>query len=136
LLVPPSYPSQLRRTLRIQLWLLIFHCTATDKQAREEAERAFLSYVRTTLATAIKVPAAGSPGQQRYAHAQFEAADPDQLSIDYLVDNDMCIVGSPRHLHQADRAHAGHPQHGPVVVHDAVLADPAPEDDELDQVVR
>jgi alkanesulfonate monooxygenase SsuD/methylene tetrahydromethanopterin reductase-like flavin-dependent oxidoreductase (luciferase family) len=71
------------------------HCAATDKQAREEAERAFLSYAQTTLATAIKVPADGGSGQQRYAHAQFEAADPTKITIDYLIDNDMCIVGSP-----------------------------------------
>jgi alkanesulfonate monooxygenase SsuD/methylene tetrahydromethanopterin reductase-like flavin-dependent oxidoreductase (luciferase family) len=71
------------------------HCAATDKQAREEAERAFLSYAQTTLATAIKVPAAGGSGEKRYAHAQFEAADPTKISIDYLIDNDMCIVGSP-----------------------------------------
>ena len=36
------------------------HCAATDKQAREEAERAFLSYAQTTLATAIKVPSGGA----------------------------------------------------------------------------
>ncbi len=71
------------------------HCAATDKQAREEAERAFLSYARTTLATAIKVPTGGAAGEKKYAHAQFEAADPDKLTLDYLVENDMCIVGSP-----------------------------------------
>ena len=71
------------------------HCAATDKQAREEAERAFLSYAQTTLATAIKVPSGGASGEQKYAHAQFEAADQSKLNLDYLIDNDMCIVGSP-----------------------------------------
>ena len=71
------------------------HCAATDKQAREEAERAFISYAQTTLATAIKVPSGGASGEQKYAHAQFEAADQSKLNLDYLIDNDMCIVGSP-----------------------------------------
>ena len=61
------------------------HCAATDKQAREEAERAFLSYARTTLTTAIKVPVVGDESKKKYAHAQFEAADQSKLSIDYLI---------------------------------------------------
>ncbi|HXZ88611.1 MAG TPA: LLM class flavin-dependent oxidoreductase [Candidatus Binataceae bacterium] len=81
------------------------HCAPTDKQAREEAERAFMSYINTTLlanAAVIEarktginpkeVPQGGATAQ---IPKQYEGIDPSKVNLDYMIDNGMCICGSP-----------------------------------------
>jgi len=80
-------------------------CAPTDKQAREEAERAFMSYINTTLlanAAVIEarktginpkeVPQGGATAQ---IPKQYEGIDPSKVNLDYMIDNGMCICGSP-----------------------------------------
>jgi alkanesulfonate monooxygenase SsuD/methylene tetrahydromethanopterin reductase-like flavin-dependent oxidoreductase (luciferase family) len=80
------------------------HVADTDKQAREEADRAFMSYVNTTLRVNSAVieakktgidpketPGAPLPDLPR----QYEGLDPSKVTIDSLVDNGMCVCGSP-----------------------------------------
>ncbi|MGH7838769.1 MAG: LLM class flavin-dependent oxidoreductase, partial [Candidatus Binataceae bacterium] len=79
------------------------HLADTDKQAREEAERAFMSYVRTTLVANAPVLEAKQTGVDpketgRLSTAlptQYEGLDPSKVTIDSLIDNGMCICGSP-----------------------------------------
>jgi len=80
------------------------HVADTDKQAREEADRAFMSYVNTTLRVNSAVieakktgidpketPGAPLPDLPR----QYEGLDPSKVTIDSMVENGMCICGSP-----------------------------------------
>jgi len=79
------------------------HCAPTDKQAREEAERAFLSYVGTTLvATAAVIEARKSGVNPKEVlqgavqiPKQYEGIDPSKANLDYLIENGMCVCGSP-----------------------------------------
>jgi alkanesulfonate monooxygenase SsuD/methylene tetrahydromethanopterin reductase-like flavin-dependent oxidoreductase (luciferase family) len=79
------------------------HCAPTDKQAREEAERAFMSYVSTTLAVTASIVEArktgANPREVRFGREeipkQYEGIDPSKVNLDYLIDNGMCICGSP-----------------------------------------
>src|SRR5579863_4066925 len=79
------------------------HLADTDKQAREEAERAFMSYVRTTLVANAPVLEAKKTGVDpketgRLSTAlptQYEGLDPSKVTIDSLIDSGMCICGSP-----------------------------------------
>jgi len=81
------------------------HCAPTDKQAREEAERAFMSYINTTLlanaaviearktgVNPTEVPQGGAAAQ---IPKQYEGIDPSKVNLDYMIDNGMCICGSP-----------------------------------------
>jgi len=79
------------------------HCAPTDAQAREEAERAFMSYVGTTLAVTASIIEArktgANPKEVRFGSEQvprqYEGIDPSKVNLDYLIDNGMCICGSP-----------------------------------------
>src|SRR5260370_4340614 len=79
------------------------HCAPTDKQAREEAERAFMSYVSTTLAVTASIVEArktgANPKEVRFGREeipkQYEGIDPSKVNLDYLIDNGMCICGRP-----------------------------------------
>ena len=80
------------------------HLADTDKQAREEAERAFMSYVGTTLrvnSTVLEAKKTGvepkdpAAGQLPDLPKQYEGLDPSKVTIDSLIDHGMCICGSP-----------------------------------------
>jgi alkanesulfonate monooxygenase SsuD/methylene tetrahydromethanopterin reductase-like flavin-dependent oxidoreductase (luciferase family) len=80
------------------------HVADTDKQARDEAERAFMSYVNTTLrvnAAVIEAKKTGvdpteTPGAPLPdLPKQYEGLDPSKVTIDSLIDHGMCICGSP-----------------------------------------
>ena len=80
------------------------HVADTDKQARDEAERAFMSYVNTTLrvnSAVIEAKKTGiDPKEDARAlvpdlPAQYEGLDPSKVTIDSLIDRGMCICGSP-----------------------------------------
>jgi alkanesulfonate monooxygenase SsuD/methylene tetrahydromethanopterin reductase-like flavin-dependent oxidoreductase (luciferase family) len=79
------------------------HVADTDKQAKEEAERSFMSYVRTTLianAPVIEAKKSGidpkETGRLNTAlPAQYEGLDPSKVTIDTLIDKGMCVCGSP-----------------------------------------
>jgi alkanesulfonate monooxygenase SsuD/methylene tetrahydromethanopterin reductase-like flavin-dependent oxidoreductase (luciferase family) len=80
------------------------HVADTDQQARDEAERAFMSYVNTTLrvnAAVIEAKKTGiDPKESPRAlvpdlPAQYEGLDPSTVTIDSLIDRGMCICGSP-----------------------------------------
>jgi alkanesulfonate monooxygenase SsuD/methylene tetrahydromethanopterin reductase-like flavin-dependent oxidoreductase (luciferase family) len=80
------------------------HVADTDQQARDEAERAFMSYVNTTLrvnAAVIEAKKTGidpkeDPGALvRDLPTQYEGLDPSKVTIDSLIDRGMCICGSP-----------------------------------------
>ena len=80
------------------------HIADTDQQAREEAERAFMSYVGTTLrvnSTVLEAKKTGAEpkdpaaGQLPDLPKQYEGLDPSKVTIDSLIDHGMCICGSP-----------------------------------------
>jgi alkanesulfonate monooxygenase SsuD/methylene tetrahydromethanopterin reductase-like flavin-dependent oxidoreductase (luciferase family) len=80
------------------------HVADTDKQAREEAERSFMSYVNTTLVANAPVLEAKKTGidpteSGRLAAPQlpkqYEGLDPSKVTLDSLIEHGMCICGSP-----------------------------------------
>jgi alkanesulfonate monooxygenase SsuD/methylene tetrahydromethanopterin reductase-like flavin-dependent oxidoreductase (luciferase family) len=80
------------------------HLADTDKQARDEAERSFMSYVNTTLRVNSAVieakktgidPKDPARGTVPDLPAQYEGFDPSKVTIDTLIDHGMCICGSP-----------------------------------------
>jgi alkanesulfonate monooxygenase SsuD/methylene tetrahydromethanopterin reductase-like flavin-dependent oxidoreductase (luciferase family) len=80
------------------------HVADTDQQARAEAERAFLSYVNTTLrvnAAVIEAKKTGvDPKEDARAlvpdlPARYEGLDPRTVTIDSLIERGLCICGSP-----------------------------------------
>ena len=79
------------------------HCAETDQEARAEAERAFISYTNTTLqfiGPVIEAMRAGKkladiPQGYEYMMKQYEGVDLSKLSLDFMIDNGMCVVGSP-----------------------------------------
>ena len=81
----------------------LVHCADTDAQAEEEAERAFMSYVGTTLAVSTPVLEARRSGRSAAEIAadpnrevtEYEGLDPRKVDLQYMIDNGMCIVGSP-----------------------------------------
>ncbi len=82
------------------------HCAETDKQAREDAERAFLSYTNTTLQAITPVLEARKTGRKlqdlpagsEFIIKEYEGLDPSKVDLDFLIDNGMC-GGKPGHLH-------------------------------------
>jgi luciferase family oxidoreductase group 1 len=79
------------------------HCAETDQEARAEAERAFISYTNTTLqfiGPVIEAMRAGKkladvPQGYEYMIKQYEGIDLSKLDLDFMIDNGMCVVGSP-----------------------------------------
>jgi alkanesulfonate monooxygenase SsuD/methylene tetrahydromethanopterin reductase-like flavin-dependent oxidoreductase (luciferase family) len=79
------------------------HCADTDVEAREQAERAFMSYVGTTLNVTTPVLEARKSGRSAADIAadpnrevtEYESLDPRKVDLQYMIDNGMCIVGSP-----------------------------------------
>jgi alkanesulfonate monooxygenase SsuD/methylene tetrahydromethanopterin reductase-like flavin-dependent oxidoreductase (luciferase family) len=79
------------------------HCADTDKQAREEAERAFMSYVGVTLQVTTPVLEARKTGRSAEEIAaepnrkirEYEGIDPSKVDLNFLIDNGMCVVGDP-----------------------------------------
>jgi alkanesulfonate monooxygenase SsuD/methylene tetrahydromethanopterin reductase-like flavin-dependent oxidoreductase (luciferase family) len=80
------------------------HLADTDKQAREEAERSFMSYVNTTLRVNSAVIEAKKTGVDPKESPrslvpdlpkQYEGLDPSKVTIDSLIEHGMCICGSP-----------------------------------------
>jgi alkanesulfonate monooxygenase SsuD/methylene tetrahydromethanopterin reductase-like flavin-dependent oxidoreductase (luciferase family) len=79
------------------------HVADTDKQAREEAERSFMSYVGTTLVANAPVLEAKKTGidptetgrLNTALPKEYEGLDPSKVTLDSLIDNGMCICGSP-----------------------------------------
>src|SRR5207247_3607923 len=79
------------------------HCAETDQEARAEDERAFISYTNTTLqfiGPVIEAMRAGKkladiPQGYEYMMKQYEGVDLSKLSLDFMIDNGMCVVGSP-----------------------------------------
>ena len=92
------------------------HCAPTDQQAREEAERAFMSYVGTTLrvnAAVIEAKKTGvnprdlPAGQAPELPKSYEGLDPSKVTLDSLIEHGMCICGSPDScISQLDRLQA------------------------------
>ena len=81
----------------------LVHCADTDKQAQEEAKRAFMSYVATTLQSTLPVLEARKLGRSlEEVRADpnrkikgYEGGDPRKVDLQYLIDTGMCVVGSP-----------------------------------------
>ena len=81
----------------------LVHCADTDKQAQEEAKRAFMSYVATTLQSTPSVREAGKLGRSlgevradpNRKIKEYEGGDPRKVDLQYLIDTGMCVVGSP-----------------------------------------
>jgi len=79
------------------------HCAETDQEARADAERAFISYTNTTLqfiGPVIEAMRAGKkladvPQGYEYMIKQYEGIDLSKLDLDFMIDNGMCVVGSP-----------------------------------------
>ncbi|MGH7986258.1 MAG: hypothetical protein ACREQX_08240 [Candidatus Binataceae bacterium] len=79
------------------------HLADTDQQARDEAGRAFISYVNTTLRVNAAVieakktgvdPTEGARALMPDLPAQYEGLDPSKVTIDSLIEHGMCICGS------------------------------------------
>jgi alkanesulfonate monooxygenase SsuD/methylene tetrahydromethanopterin reductase-like flavin-dependent oxidoreductase (luciferase family) len=80
------------------------HLADTDQQARDEAERSFMSYVGTTLRVNSAVieakktgidPTDPARGTVPDLPTQYEGLDPSKVTIDSLIEHGMCICGSP-----------------------------------------
>lgn len=80
------------------------HCAETDKQAQADAERAFMSYTGTTLAAIAPVIEARKTGKalqqdvpfaDGFSVKEYEGIDPSKVDFQFMIDNGMCIVGSP-----------------------------------------
>jgi alkanesulfonate monooxygenase SsuD/methylene tetrahydromethanopterin reductase-like flavin-dependent oxidoreductase (luciferase family) len=75
------------------------HCAETDKQARENAERAFMSYVNTIFTVGGQLQAAVTEGTrdvpQRAGVNLPKGVTRDQVNMDYLLRNRTVICGSP-----------------------------------------
>jgi alkanesulfonate monooxygenase SsuD/methylene tetrahydromethanopterin reductase-like flavin-dependent oxidoreductase (luciferase family) len=75
------------------------HCAETDKQARENAERAFMSYVNTIFTVGGQLQAAVKEGTrdvpQRAGANLPKGVTRDQVNMDYLLRNRTVICGSP-----------------------------------------
>ena len=80
------------------------HIADTDKQARAEAERAFMSYVGTTLR--VNAPGAGSEtdrcrsgdppaGAVSELPKQYEGLDPSKVTLDTLIDQGCASAAVP-----------------------------------------
>ena len=81
----------------------LVHCAETDEQAQEEAERAFMSYVGTTLQATTPVLEARKTGRTleeittdpNREIKEYEGVDPRKVDLRFLIDNGMCVVGNP-----------------------------------------
>ncbi len=79
------------------------HCAETDQEARADAERAFLSYTNTTLqfiGPVIEAMRAGKkledvPQGYEYMMKQYEGIDLTKIDLEFMIDNGICVVGSP-----------------------------------------
>jgi alkanesulfonate monooxygenase SsuD/methylene tetrahydromethanopterin reductase-like flavin-dependent oxidoreductase (luciferase family) len=75
------------------------HCAETDKQARENAERAFMSYVNTIFTVGGQLQVAVKEGTrdvpQRAGANLPKGVTRDQVNMDYLLRNRTVICGSP-----------------------------------------
>ena len=75
------------------------HCAETDKQARENAERAFMSSVNTIFTVGGQLQAAVKEGTrdvpQRAGANLPMGVTRDQVNMDYLLRNRTVICGSP-----------------------------------------
>ena len=75
------------------------HCAETDKQARENAERAFLSYVNTLFTVNGQLQSAVKEGTRdvptRAGANLPKGVSQDQITMDYLLDHRTVICGSP-----------------------------------------
>lgn len=81
----------------------LVHCADTDEQAQEEAETGFMGYVQAQIASTAPVLEARKSGRTPeeiaedpdFEVTEFEGIDPRDVNLKYLIDNGMCIVGSP-----------------------------------------
>ncbi|MWA03188.1 LLM class flavin-dependent oxidoreductase [Actinomadura sp. LD22] len=81
----------------------LVHCADTDEQAREEAEAGFMSYVQAQISSSAPVLEARKSGRrpeeidadEGFQVTDFEGIDPRDVDLQYLIDNGMCVVGSP-----------------------------------------
>jgi alkanesulfonate monooxygenase SsuD/methylene tetrahydromethanopterin reductase-like flavin-dependent oxidoreductase (luciferase family) len=79
------------------------HCADTDQQAREDANRSFMSYVNTTLQVTTPVLEARKSGRAMEEIAaernreikEYEGLDPRKVDLQFLIDGGMCVVGNP-----------------------------------------
>jgi alkanesulfonate monooxygenase SsuD/methylene tetrahydromethanopterin reductase-like flavin-dependent oxidoreductase (luciferase family) len=79
------------------------HCADTDAQAIAEDERAFMSYIGTTVNVTTPVLEARKSGRSAEAIAadpnrqvtEYEGLDPRKIDMQYMIDNGMCVVGCP-----------------------------------------
>jgi alkanesulfonate monooxygenase SsuD/methylene tetrahydromethanopterin reductase-like flavin-dependent oxidoreductase (luciferase family) len=75
------------------------HCAETDKEARENAERAFMSYVNTIFTVGGQLQAAVKEGTrnvpQRAGANLPKGVTRDQINMDYLLNHRTVICGSP-----------------------------------------
>ncbi len=81
----------------------LVHCADTDKQAQEEAERSFMSYMNTTLQVSTPVLEARKTGRTleeitadpNREVKEYEGLDPRKVNLQFMIDNGMCVVGNP-----------------------------------------
>lgn len=75
------------------------HCAETDKQARDNAERGFMSYVNTLFTVSGQLSAAVKEGTRdvptRAGANLPKGVSREQINMDYLIDNRTVICGSP-----------------------------------------
>jgi alkanesulfonate monooxygenase SsuD/methylene tetrahydromethanopterin reductase-like flavin-dependent oxidoreductase (luciferase family) len=75
------------------------HCAETDKEARENAERGFMSYVNTIFTVGGQLQAAIKQGTrdapQRAGANLPKGVTRDQVNMDYLLNHRKVICGSP-----------------------------------------
>lgn len=81
----------------------LVHCAETDEQAIAEAERGFLSYVHAQIASTGPVLEARRSGRSpdeiaadpTFEVQEYEGVDLRTVDMKFLIDNGMCVVGSP-----------------------------------------
>ncbi len=81
----------------------LVHCADTDKQAQEEAERSFISYMNTTLQVSTPVLEARKTGRSlaeitadpNREIKEYEGVDPRKVDLQFMIANGMCVVGNP-----------------------------------------
>ena len=75
------------------------HCAETDKEAQQNAERAFLSYVGTVFTVNSQLKTAAAAGSRDVPAVRGGNIPPgltaDQISMDYFLRNRTVICGSP-----------------------------------------
>jgi alkanesulfonate monooxygenase SsuD/methylene tetrahydromethanopterin reductase-like flavin-dependent oxidoreductase (luciferase family) len=81
----------------------LVYCAETDERAHEEAEAGFMSYVRAQIDSTGPVLEARKSGRRpeeveadpSFEVTEYEGIDIRDVDLRFLIDNGMCIIGSP-----------------------------------------